>query len=83
MARILYKGKDMAKNWIFLRRVYIQKTIEGDFVEITKKKTYYHTTHMESSPRCKTYPLLKSLGLPAHKLGKGKQEAVLKLARPN
>ena len=38
MARILFKGKQIAKNWTFLGRVYIKKTTEGNVVEITKKE---------------------------------------------
>ena len=38
MARILFKGKQIAKNWTFLGRVYIKKTTESNVVEITKKE---------------------------------------------
>ena len=38
MARVLFKGKQIAKNWTFLGRVYIKKTTESNVVEILKKE---------------------------------------------
>ena len=37
LTRLLYKGKSVAKNWSFLGKIYIKKTLEGEVVEITKK----------------------------------------------
>ena len=38
MFRILFKSKDIWKNWTFLGRVYIKKTAESEVVEITNKE---------------------------------------------
>ena len=38
MARTLFKNNSIAKNWTFLGRVYIKKTIEAEVKEITTKE---------------------------------------------
>ena len=38
MARLLFKNGSIAKNWTFLGRVYLKKTLEGEVKEITCKE---------------------------------------------
>ena len=38
MTRILFKENCIAKNWTFLGKVYMKKTIEGEVKEITNKE---------------------------------------------
>ena len=37
-ACLLFKDKTIAKNWSFLGKIYIKHTLEGEVIELTKKK---------------------------------------------
>ena len=38
MTHLLFNDKAIAKNWTFLGKIYIKKTLESDVIEITKKE---------------------------------------------